>query len=542
MRDLSILIPARNEEFLNRTIQNILENIEANTEIIVILDGAPPVQPLPHHERLIVVQNEESVGQRAATNQAARLSTAKYVMKLDAHCALGKGFDRILIEDMKPNRTVVPRMYNLHAFDWKCSQCGNRTYQGGKPEKCERCSGKEFEKVIVWKEKRSPETDFMTFDKELRVQYWARFKRRPEAKGDIAPLMCCLGACFMMERERYWYLEGMDERHGSWGQMGVEVSCKSWLSGGEMVVNKKTWFAHMFRTQEGFRFPYPNPQEGINHAREFSRDLWENNKWEKAKFPLSYIIDKFAPVPDWHVSKGVLFYTDSELDERIAEPVRKQLSKAISHMKLVSVSLKPLDFGENITLEYARGYVTMVRQILAGLERLTTDIVFFCEHDVLYTPSHFDFTPDKKDVYYYNSNVWRVRESDGHALFVDDLQQLSGLCAYRTTLLDHYRKRLELLEKAYTSMSQEDFGKYVRKMGFEPGTHNRDERVDQLSAESYQSDYPNIDIRHGDNLTPSRWKKEQFRNPRFTKGWTEAEEVPGWGRTKDRFHEILESI
>jgi len=38
-------------------------------------------------------------------------------------------------------------------------------------------------------------------------------------------------------------LEGLDERHGFWGQFGTEISCKSWLSGGRQVVNKKTWFA-----------------------------------------------------------------------------------------------------------------------------------------------------------------------------------------------------------------------------------------------------------------------------------------------------------
>ena len=51
----------------------------------------------------------------------------------------------------------------------------------------------------------------------------------------------------------------------------------------------------------------------------------------------------------------------------------------------------------------------MFKQILAGLEALDTDIVFFCEHDVLYYPSHFDFRPLKKDVIYYNTNVWKVR-------------------------------------------------------------------------------------------------------------------------------------
>ena len=38
MPKLSILIPSRNEMFLAKTIENILENIEAETEIIVVLD------------------------------------------------------------------------------------------------------------------------------------------------------------------------------------------------------------------------------------------------------------------------------------------------------------------------------------------------------------------------------------------------------------------------------------------------------------------------------------------------------------------------
>jgi hypothetical protein len=100
----------------------------------------------------------------------------------------------------------------------------------------------------------------------------------------------------MMERKRYWALDGLDEKHGSWGQMGVEIACKSWLSGGAQKVNKKTWFAHMFRTQPGFGFPYPNPGTG---ARKYSRDLWLNNKWSKQQNKLSWLLDKFWPIKGW---------------------------------------------------------------------------------------------------------------------------------------------------------------------------------------------------------------------------------------------------
>lgn len=100
-----------------------------------------------------------------------------------------------------------------------------------------------------------------------------------------------------MDRKRYWEIGGMDERHGSWGQMGVEIACKNWLSGGRQVVNKKTWFAHMFRTQTGFGFPYPNP--GVSKARKHSRDMWFGNKWPMQKHKLSWLLEKFWPIPGW---------------------------------------------------------------------------------------------------------------------------------------------------------------------------------------------------------------------------------------------------
>ncbi len=41
------------------------------------------------------------------------------------------------------------------------------------------------------------------------------------------------------------------------------------------------------------------PDADQERAREYSRDLWLNDKWDKAIHPLSWLIEKFAPVPDW---------------------------------------------------------------------------------------------------------------------------------------------------------------------------------------------------------------------------------------------------
>src|SRR3989338_3299936 len=109
--DLSILIPARNEMFLSRTIEDILSNIEADTEVIAVLDGAWVDPPIPQNERVNVIYVPKSIGQRAATNMACKLSKAKYVMKCDAHCSFDKGFDIKMIEAFKvagENTTMVP--------------------------------------------------------------------------------------------------------------------------------------------------------------------------------------------------------------------------------------------------------------------------------------------------------------------------------------------------------------------------------------------------------------------------------------------------
>jgi len=540
--NLSILIPSRNEIFLGRTIQDILENIGGDTEILAVLDGYTiPIPDIPKDPRVRLIYKDTSIGQRAATNLAARESKSNFVMKLDAHCGVDRHFDLKLmtpyldnILDMKT--TTIPRMYNFHVFSWSCLACGNRIYQGPEPLKCEKCQAESgFEMVVVWKPRWNRCSDYARFDRNLKFQYWGAYKTRPEAQGEITDVMSSIGACWMMPRERYWEIDGMDERHGSWGQMGTELACKSWLSGGRQVVNKRTWFAHMFRTQGGFSFPYPLSGKDVEKARGHSRFLWHENRWPKAKYPLQWLINKFSPVPDWEapnvagVTKGIIYYTDNHLDSTIANKVQEQLNKI--GLPIVSASLKPINFGKNICLPLERGYLTMFKQILAALEASTADIIYFCEHDVLYHPSHFDFTPPKKDTYYYNENVWKVDSNTGRALFYYT-KQTSGLCAYRDLLIQHYKERVKRVEA-------EGFS---RKMGFEPGTHSPPNGVDHFKPEAYWSEVPNVDIRHTKNLTESRWSQDQFRSQRSCKGWKIETGVPCWGKTQDRFTEFLKEI
>jgi len=245
-KDLSVIIAGRNEEFHAQTVADVFAHAHADTEVIAICDGGmPPNTGITYHPNLKVVETRTPIGQRAATNLGVQMSRAKYVMKLDAHCRVDEGFDVKMMDLMQPEYTMIPQMYRLHAFDWCCNNCGHTTYQGSQPEKCEGCGENDLFKKLVWEPKWSVgPTMSWQVDGSLRMQYWGAHKKRKEVRrqieGGLVETPICVGCCFMMERERFWELGGMDEGHGSWGQYGCELGMKAWLSGGKLVTNTQT--------------------------------------------------------------------------------------------------------------------------------------------------------------------------------------------------------------------------------------------------------------------------------------------------------------
>ncbi len=201
---------------------------------------------------------------------------------------------------------------------------------------------------------------------------------------------------------------------------------------------------------------------------------------------------------------------------------RRQLVHALPReMELISVSRNdPIHFGDiNVVVRGERSVLTMHWQILTGLVHSTADVVYLCENDVLYHPSHFDFDPIP-DTFSYNTNVWKVRYPDGLAVWTDDCQQMSGLCAYKDVLLDYFTQRIAQIEREGDNRH------------YEPGLK---QSVGCQNVENHLSMYPNLCIRHDKNLTKSKWSPGEFRNPKYAKGWQEAYEVIVWGDTGELF-------
>jgi len=254
----------------------------------------------------------------------------------------------------------------------------------------------------------------------------------------------------------------------------------------------------------------------IERLTQYDTDMPELDQSVK-RYDNRLIVVRHKSVP----SKGIIYYTDNQLDPKIANAVQAQLREISANLNIpiISSSLEPMPYFGTINIHFPNltsGHEAMFKQILGALEKSTADIIFFCEHDILYHSSHFDIIPQKKEKFYYNQNWWMLRLADGHALRYDACK-LSVLVAYRELVLKEFRKRYEWSKKR----------RYGRDFVREPGPNDN-------NFETYKSVYPIIDIRHDHNLTFSFWKKSKFRDKNTRQNWVETDDqIPGWGKTKE---------
>ncbi len=234
--------------------------------------------------------------------------------------------------------------------------------------------------------------------------------------------------------------------------------------------------------------------------------------------------------------KSIIYLTDNSLEETLATKCRQKLSEVAQEIPIISVSQKPIDFGENVCVgEIGRSWLSLYRQLKAGAERVKTKYVSIAEHDCMYTREHLDWTPPKDDTFYYNENVWLVEWQGNHpelngmySTYWAERRALSQLVCNSELLLNTVSKRLELLELD---------PKMVRRMVFagEPGVslinlesaqywaksgkpvHLQQLLKEYLETEKsdlFRTEIGNLDIRHKSNFTgPKRGKNRTFNHP-----------------------------
>jgi hypothetical protein len=228
----------------------------------------------------------------------------------------------------------------------------------------------------------------------------------------------------------------------------------------------------------------------------------------------------------------ILYFTDSVLDPFIAEICRKKLLEVSGGRKIVSVSQKPLDFGDNICVgEIGRSGLSFDKQIYIGSENIKTKYVAIAEHDCIYPSEHFDYVPGDEINFWYNMNVWFLQyqntkcpENNGMYSYWRGRRAHSQLICNADRYMQACKARLEITSDPNWS------ARYKTGRVAEPGAVNYDHTIklaknkdvqhmkERLAAyifnfqgREWRTKIPTIDIRHGDNFSgPRRGKNRCF--------------------------------
>ena len=233
-------------------------------------------------------------------------------------------------------------------------------------------------------------------------------------------------------------------------------------------------------------------------------------------------------------SKTIIYLTDNSLSEPLATRCREILAKNAGDIPIVSVSQKPLTFGRNVCVgEIGRSWMSIYKQILAGLEVVETPYIAIAEHDCFYVPEHLNWTPPIDDTFYYNTHHWLVEwgtkhpEINGMYSFWKGRIAFSQLICNKELFKKSTNEVMNLIEQGVKTK------KGMRWQG-EPGVISSLTRASEVanSGQSFQlqqylKDYlthyksetfntvlPNLDVRHESNFTGGkRGKKRRYDLP-----------------------------
>jgi len=162
----------------------------------------------------------------------------------------------------------------------------------------------------------------------------------------------------------------------------------------------------------------------------------------------------------------VIYYTSNREKPEFEEKVRAHLLKTIGDLPLISVSQKPIDFGENICVgDIGISTQNAFRQFQIGAKAAKTKFVCSVEADSLYPKEYFEFVPPKDDVMYIPQFIFALFAQRGNVkLFARRFLCESAIVVGKDYIIETIDKQLEGMGKwseSFESGGKHDFLLYV---------------------------------------------------------------------------------
>jgi len=110
-------------------------------------------------------------------------------------------------------------------------------------------------------------------------------------------------------------LGGFDTKNFGYYAEHIEIILKTWLSGGRVMVNKNTWYAHLQDVTAVDRL-WPEKLSDMKASHIRIAEYWINNQWKRQIHGFDWLIDKFwpLPLPGRHTTKDKYLWLDNWRD------------------------------------------------------------------------------------------------------------------------------------------------------------------------------------------------------------------------------------
>jgi len=135
----------------------------------------------------------------------------------------------------------------------------------------------------------------------------------------------------------------------------------------------------------------------------------------------------------------VVYYTHNQEIPSFEERIQASILEHKGDLPLISVSQKPIDFGENICVgEVGVNSLNTWRQVLIGCQAAKTKFVCLAESDTLHSSEYFSFVPERDDIHYIITPlyIFFVQRGKSHLYYnkpYSDNQVIVG----RDCMIDH---------------------------------------------------------------------------------------------------------
>ena len=223
--DVSVVMTALDEPYVNKTIDDIIEKTGRRLKEIIVIDDNSK-EPVSHPEAK-VIRNDRRRGLIWGRNHGTEIAKSDMIISIDPHCSVTKGWMAPMMNRLSQdyNCVVAPKTWQLNPETWTT---GNRRNVG---------------RATNWK--------------------WnLEFRWNNKAGGKITPAVC--GHCFAFTKA-WWEESGrFDNEMRTWGGENIEFTLRTWLFGGSVeLVN--CFVSHWFKKK--FQYTFPDGHLRFNKCR-----------------------------------------------------------------------------------------------------------------------------------------------------------------------------------------------------------------------------------------------------------------------------------